>query len=158
VVGLGQIQGGDAYTVIAGTVTLRGTLRTLRPGRNRDLARRVARVARHVCRAHRAQCRFTYEAGHPALVNHPRATDLARRAGREVLGPSGVREISRPVMTGEDFTYFAQAAPACFFRVGVGGAKPGWRHPWHHPRFDFDERGLAAGAAVMAQAALDYLQ
>lgn len=157
VVSIGQIQGGSAYNAIAGEVTLRGTLRSLSERARRRLARRVERISQGVCRAHRARCQFQLQRGHPALVNHPLAADLVRAAGRLVLGPSGVREWARPLMTGEDFTYFAQAVPACFFRVGAGGNEARWRHPWHHPQFDFDERGLVSGAAVLAQAALTYL-
>lgn len=157
VVSIGQIQGGSAYNAIAGEVTLRGTLRSLGEPARRRLARRVARISQNVCRAHRARCRFRLQRGHPALVNHPRAADLVRRAGRLALGPAGVRDWKRPLMTGEDFTYFAQAVPACFFLVGVAGSEARFRHPWHHPRFDFDERGLATGAAVLAQAALTHL-
>jgi amidohydrolase len=157
VVSIGHIQGGSAYNAIAGEVTLRGTLRSLTERERRRLAQRVARISQNVCRAHRARARFKLERGHPALVNHALAADLVRRAGRLVLGRTKVREWERPLMTGEDFTYFAQAVPACFFRVGAGGTEARFRHPWHHPRFDFDERALATGAAVLAQAALTYL-
>ncbi|MEW6516680.1 MAG: amidohydrolase [candidate division FCPU426 bacterium] len=157
VVSVGRIRGGEAYNAIAGEAVLEGTLRSLSAATRRSLAQRVARISRNICRAHRAEARFSLQPGHPPLVNHPRAAGLVRRAGLAVLGRGGVREWARPLMTGEDFTYFARRRPACFFRVGVGGSAARFRYPWHHPRFDFDERGLASGAAVLAQAALDFL-
>jgi amidohydrolase len=154
---VGQMHGGTAFNVIADTVTLRGTLRSLTPGLRRALPRRVARIARGVCRALRADCDFRLEPGHPALVNHPGLTERVRRAAARVLGAARVRRLARPAMTGEDFTYYAREVPACFFHVGVGNASRGLTRPWHHPQFDFDERGLTAGSAVLAQAALEYL-
>lgn len=154
---LGQVQGGTAFNVIADTVTFRGTLRSLTPPLRRALPRRVDRIARGVCRALRADCTFTLEPGHPALANHPGLTEHVRRAAVRVLGQSHVRRLARPAMTGEDFTYYAQRVPACFFHVGVGNPARGLTRPWHDPKFDLDERGLFAGSAVLAQAALEYL-
>lgn len=154
---VGQIQGGTAFNVIADTVRLRGTLRSLTPGLRRELPRRVERIAAGICRAYRASCRFECDPGHPALNNQPELTLRVRRAGLTALGARCVLELARPAMTGEDFTYFAAEIPACFFHVGGGNAAKGFAQPWHHPRFDFDETGLAAGCAVMVQAAREYL-
>ena len=140
--------------------------------RNRDPARNPAQpgpvpaphpgparrgVAQHICRAHRAQCRFTLEPGHPALYNHAGITAQARAAVKQVAGLNGVTELERPMMTGEDFTSFPAAVPACFFRVGGRNAAKGFVHGWHHPAFDFDEAGLVTGAAVLTQTALNFL-
>jgi amidohydrolase len=157
VVTVGKIQGGTAFNIIAGSVTLEGTLRSLTPALRQDLPRRVKRIAEGICRAHRAQCRFELDLGHPALYNHTGITAAVRAAAKTVAGPAGVVELERPAMTGEDFTYFAGAVPACFFRVGGGQAAKGFVHPWHHPDFDFDERALTVGAAVLAQTAWDFL-
>lgn len=158
VVTVGKIQGGTAFNIIAGSVVLEGTLRSLTPALRRDLPRRVSRIARGICRAHRATCRFELESGHPALYNHVGVTAAVRAAAKKLSGPAGVVELEHPVMTGEDFTYFAGAVPACFFRVGGGRAAGGFMHPWHHPAFDFDEAALVTGAAVLAQTALDFLK
>jgi amidohydrolase len=158
VVTIGQLQGGDAFNVIADSVRMRGTLRSLTPALRRELPRRVARVARGVCAALRARCRFELEPGHPPLANDPAVTRLVASAAGRVLGSARVRRLARPLMSGEDFTYFANRVPACFFHVGAGRRAPGANRPWHHPAFDFNEQALAAGAAVLAQSALDFLR
>jgi amidohydrolase len=157
VVTVGKISGGTAFNIIAGTVTLEGTLRSLTPALRRDLPRRVKRLAEGICRAHRAACRFELELGHPALYNHEGVTAAVRAAAKTIGGPAGVEELACPAMTGEDFTYFARAVPACFFRVGGRQAAKGFVHPWHHPDFDFDEQALTVGSAVLAQTAWDFL-
>jgi amidohydrolase len=154
---IGQIQGGSAFNVIAETVTMRGTLRSLTPAMRRELPKRAAGIAQGICRAHRAQCRFELEPGHPALYNHTGITASVRAAAKKISGPKGVVELERPEMTGEDFTYFAASVPACFFRVGGRNAAKGFVNDWHHPAFDFDENALVIGTAVMVQTALDFL-
>jgi metal-dependent amidase/aminoacylase/carboxypeptidase family protein len=60
-------------------------------------------------------------------------------------------------MHGDDFGYFGQRAPGCYFNLG--GAWPGEAERLHHnPRFDVDERCLPIGSAVLATAALEYLR
>jgi amidohydrolase len=158
VLSIGQIEGGSAFNVITGRVRMRGTLRSLDPRLRLELPRRAKRIAQGICRGLRATCEFEYEPGHPALLNHVGVTDLVRQASRQVLGPARVRELARPAMTGEDFTYFAASVPACFFHVGAGDKSRGFDHAWHHPQFDFDERALVSGTAVMVQAALNFLK
>lgn len=154
---VGQVNGGEAYNIIAKEVKLRGTLRTLTARQRQALPKRVKRLAEGICRAHRAHGRFELEMGHPPLVNHEGMTGLVHRAAQSVWGARQTRALPRPIMGGEDFTYFAGAVPACFFWVGVGTRQVQHQHPWHHPQFDFDERGLVTGTAVMVKTALDYL-
>ncbi|MBN1594744.1 amidohydrolase [candidate division FCPU426 bacterium] len=157
VLSLGTISGGSAYNVIADRVWIQGTLRTLQEKERRALPRRIARIAKGVARAHRAEALLTVERGHPALVNDSRMTKGVITSARCLSGRVKIKELLRPAMSGEDFTHFARVVPACFFRVGAGGKQKKYSFSWHHPRFDFDERGLIAGAAVLARTALDYV-
>jgi amidohydrolase len=59
---------------------------------------------------------------------------------------------SPPVMGSEDFSYFAQVVPACFWFLGAGD--DAHRFPNHHPAFDIDETAMAAGIAAHAAIAL----
>ncbi len=73
-----------------------------------------------------------------------------------MLGEENVRTAALE-MGGEDFSYFAEQAPGCFF--WLGGATPGEpKRLHHHPQFDIDERCLPLGAALLAEVALRYLK
>ena len=57
-------------------------------------------------------------------------------------------------MTGEDFAYYSQVMPACFFRLGTGNPEKGITSPIHTPTFDVDEECLKVGMGVLAYTAL----
>ena len=72
-------------------------------------------------------------------------------AARDAVGAENLDE-AKPGMGAEDFSYFALERPSCFFNVGTGSADKDSEWPHHHPRFDVDEDGMAAGIATMATA------
>lgn len=156
VVTIGTIQGGVKRNVIAERVRLNGTVRTFNPELRRSVPERVERVVKGVTEALRARYELDYRFGYPPLINEPAATGLVRRVAAGLLGPEAVYETPQPTMGAEDFAYFLERAPGCFFRLGtrrpdgpvIGG---------HTPTFDIDERALPIGAATLAGAALEFL-
>ena len=52
-------------------------------------------------------------------------------------------------MTAEDFAFYSQYRPVCFFRLGTGNAAKGLTHAVHHPQFDIDEAALEIGVKSM---------
>jgi amidohydrolase len=156
VITIGLIQAGTAPNVIPDTALLRGTVRTFDKELRQRLARRVEEVAVAVARAMRAECVCTYEWGYPATVNDPAMTELVAEVAKGYVGTERfqVREQS---MGGEDFSYFLEQRPGCFFNVGTRNESRGliWGH--HHPRFDIDEAGLPVGIEMFVRVVERYL-
>jgi amidohydrolase len=66
----------------------------------------------------------------------------------EFLGDSNVVDL--PIrMTAEDFSYFSQIMPSCFYRLGVRNEEKGITSPVHTPTFDIDEEALKTGVSTM---------
>ena len=61
------------------------------------------------------------------------------------------------MMGAEDFSYFLEQRPGCFFNVGTMNEEKGFVWGHHHPRFDMDEEGFAAGIEVMTRVVMRYL-
>ncbi|MGI9254258.1 MAG: M20 metallopeptidase family protein, partial [Thermomicrobiales bacterium] len=148
---------GDAFNVIPDTVELRGTVRTFTAS-NRDLLeRRIEDLVRGLASAMRAEIEFEYRRGYPATVNDPEMTKLAWAAAVETVGEEQV--IESPMMMGaEDFSYFLQEVPGCYWFVGSRNEEKGFVWGHHHPRFDLDEGALAIGIESIVRTALAYLQ
>ena len=156
VVTVGAFRAGDAFNVIPDTAELRGTVRTFDPAVRDGLEARIEALVRGIASAMRAEIDFTYARGYPATINHPEMTALARAATIATLGEDRVIETPQ-IMGAEDFSYFLEAVPGCFFFVGSRNPDKGlvWGH--HHPRFDFDEEALGTGIEAMVATTLHYL-
>jgi amidohydrolase len=154
---VGAFHSGDAFNVISGEATLSGTTRTFDPAIDAVLRQRIQEVAEGVCQAFGASCEIRYLINIPAVVNSEAGAQLMRQVAGEVVGEELVAQVP-PMMVGEDVSEFLLRAPGCF--VLVGAAKPGDPSPipHHNPLFDFDESVLPTGVALLASAAVQYLQ
>jgi len=157
VLSLGTIKGGYRENVIADEVEITGTVRTLSPEIRAAMPERIERIIKGVCDSMRCDFTLTYEEGYPVLVNDSTLTTLVERVGQRVLGASNVMRAPVPSMGGEDFSYFAQKVPSCFFYLGALNPEKDCHYPIHHPKFNFDEDALPYGSAMLAEACLEYL-
>jgi amidohydrolase len=155
VITLGSVHGGTAANIVAGEVVIKGTLRTFDAQLRRHLLARIARLAEGIAGAMRGSTEFRHESGTPPTINDAAMAQLVSEAARGVLGNEAVVPLE-PLMVGEDFAYFLEARPGCFFLLG--GAPEGLPVVHHTPEFRIDERCLPIGFQVMAAAVLRLLQ
>ncbi len=153
VVTVGAFLAGDASNVIPDTAILRGTLRSFDPEIRELLGRRVGEIATGIASAMRAAVDYTYLPGYPATINDPEQTEMVRQVAAAIVGEENVLNGDLQ-MGAEDFSYFLEKKPGCFFFTGTRDESKGieWGH--HHPRFDVAEDGMAVGMEVMASAVL----
>ena len=83
--------------------------------------------------------------------------ERALRVARETL-PPGKAAVGTGMSASEDFSYFAEAAPAAYVILGGGNSEEGYPHRNHHPAYRFSEAALPAGARYEAALALDLLK
>ncbi|MHC4948590.1 MAG: M20 metallopeptidase family protein [Planctomycetota bacterium] len=153
VVSVTQFHGGTTHNIIPGEVHLTGTVRTLLP-ETQDLAReRLRLVVRNVAAAHGCDAELEYHVGYPVTLNHPDAVEAFRAEAGAALGPDRVAALDHPVMGGEDFAFYGQVVPACFFALGL--IPPGRdRMPdLHQPDFDFNDDAIPTGIEVFVRLA-----
>jgi len=149
---IGVIRGGTRHNVIAPSVRLEGTLRTVSQADRGRLVRRVGEVARGTAEAHRATARVEHRQGYPVGVNDPALIAVIADAARAVLGEHRVVAEPDPSLGGEDFYAFGDTGlPVSMFLLGVGAPDRGRAAPLHSPDFDLDERALPVGVAVFAE-------
>jgi len=158
VLSLGTVKGGYRENVIADEVTLTGTVRTLSAEIRSSMPERIERIIKGVCASFRCQYTFTYTQGYPALHNDSVMTALTEEVAQELLGNKNVFQAPSPSMGGEDFSYFAEAVPSCFFMLGAMNEAKDCDYVIHHPKFNFDEDAIPVGMAVLAETALTFLR
>lgn len=157
VVTVGSLHAGSARNIIPDHATLSGTIRTMSPHTREVVVRRVRETIEGICASMGATCEYVAREGYPALINDDAMTDLVREVGCELLGAENVID-DVPTMGGEDFAFFGQKAPSCFFNLGTRCEAKGIVHPHHSPLFDVDESALPVGAAMLAACAKKYLE
>jgi amidohydrolase len=155
---IGQIQGGRAPNVIADTVKLLGTVRSLHPDTRNHLPQWIESIVAGVCQPYGAKYEVNYRRGVPSVLNDPTLTELTARCASEALGSEYLQIIHEPSLGAEDFSLYLEHAPGTMFRLGVGFTDRAVNYPLHHPKFEVDESAIAAGVLTMAYASYRYWQ
>ena len=147
VVTIGEINGGQNFNVIADEVRLTGTTRAYTENNRNMIKKRMQDIIDGVSKSFGAEIVLKYKEGYPPTINHEDPTKLVLEASSIVVGKgAGYPYLS---MGGEDFSYYLQKVPGCFFFVGSAPDKNNILSTPHHcSHFDIDERSLLIGASV----------
>jgi amidohydrolase len=153
VVTIGAIHAGTTHNVIPSRATLLGTVRAFDAGVRAAMAERIERVLRGVCESSGATYTFDYISRYPVTSNDAEQTRYVRALAQREIGAEHVIEAPQ-LMGAEDFSFFAERVPACFYSVGCNGG-PASAYPHHHAKFDIDESALATGVRMATAIAFD---
>jgi amidohydrolase len=151
VVTVGRIAGGTASNVIPDSVEIEGTARTLTPVLRAKIRESIERRCRGIAAAGGCELAFEWWEGYPPTVNDPAMTEYVVNTARRILGPDGFYLAPFPSMGGEDFAYYLEKVPGCFFLVGVEPAGATGYPPLHSDRYDFTDAALAVGMKMFVE-------
>lgn len=156
VLAFGKITGNGATNVIPDQVKLEGTFRTMDEEWRSEAHERMIQIARSKAQFLGGDCDFKIVKGYPFLINDPDLTDRSRKRAEEYLGKENVIDLDL-WMASEDFAYYSQVMPACFYRLGIRNDVRGITSPVHTGTFDIDEQALLTGMGLMAWLAVSEL-
>jgi amidohydrolase len=117
---------------------------------------RLERIVRGVTSGMRAEYSFNYAFGYPVTVNDVSRAQFARRVAGAIVGDANVVSAGM-TMGAEDMSYFLNAVPGCYLRLGSGNPDHGVIHPHHSALFNFDEAALPIGVELLTQLTLTCL-
>ena len=153
VVTIGAVHAGTTHNVIPSRATLLGTVRAFEADVRAKMAERIERVLRGACESSGATYKFEYIRRYPVTSNDAEQARYVRALALREIGERRVLEAPK-LMGAEDFSFFAERVPACFYTIGCNGG-PSTAFPHHHAKFDIDERALTTGVRMMTALALD---
>ena len=157
VVTVGSFHSGEAGNVLPEEARFTGILRTM-GGEARERVKADFRaVVSGIAAGMGVEADIEIFESYPGCINDPAVASLLTSSARKVLGAENVLEQDAPTLGTDDFGYFCDAAPGCYYYIGVGNEAKGWTYPNHNPHFAADPEALPLAAAVEAQAAYDYL-
>ena len=144
-----SIQGGHTTNVIPSEVKLMGTFRAMDEGWRYKAHDLIRKLAKGLVEGMGAELDLHIDIGYPTVDNDPVLTETAWQLADTYMGKENVFETEMR-MGAEDFGYYTQVIPGCFYRIGVRNETKGIVHNVHTPRFDIDERAIETGMGMMA--------
>ncbi len=149
VLSITSFQGGYTTNVIPSEVKLMGTFRAMDEAwrfRAHDLIRKQATELAH---SMGAEIDLHIDVGYPTVYNNEALNEAAMKQAEIYLGQENVSETELR-MGAEDFGYYSQVIPGCFYRLGVMNIEKGITSGVHTPTFNVDETAIETGMGIMA--------
>ena len=157
VITVGELHGGTARNVIAGTAYLAGTVRTYGDSTHEEMPELMRRIVEHTAAALGAEAELTdYTIANYKVENDAASSERCRQAVIKCLGPAGQGHY-RGTLSGEDFSEYLRRVPGVLAFVGTRNPKIGATYAQHSCFYKIDETVLAKGSMVAAQYAIDFL-
>ena len=144
-----SVHGGNTTNVIPSEVKLMGTFRAMDEVWRFKAHELMMQQAKGLSLATGAEIDFKVDVGYPTVDNEPVITEAAWKLADTFMGASNVEETEKR-MGAEDFGYYSQVIPGCFFRLGVRNESKGIIHNVHTPHFNIEEEAIENGVGMMA--------
>ncbi len=156
VLSFGKVIANGATNVIPDEVYLEGTFRTLNEEWRSEAHQKIKKMAIGIAESMGGSVEVDIKKGYPFLHNDERLAADSRTWSEAYLGKENVHDLDI-WMAAEDFSYYSQEIPACFYRLGIRNEDRGITSSVHTPTFDIDEDALPVGAGLMAWLAIKEL-
>lgn len=139
-----------AMSVIPGSATLVGTVRTFSPHVQELVERRLHELCQAVALGFGASATVHYERVYPATINSAPEARFAADVAQSLVGREHVVRDLEPSMGAEDFSFMLQVKPGAYMRIGQGEENGVGSCFLHNSRYDFNDDILPLGAALHA--------
>ena len=149
VLSITSFNGGNTTNVVPNEVKLMGTFRAMDETwrfKAHDLIRKLTIDLVH---SMGGEVDLHIDVGYPCVMNNEQVTAAAMKAASTYMGAEKVSETELR-MGAEDFGYYAQQIPACFYRLGTMNKAKGITAGVHTPVFNIDENAIEIGMGMMA--------
>lgn len=157
VLSFGKVIADGQTNVIPDEVKLAGIMRTFDEGWRSEMKTKITSLAKTLALSMGGSSVVFIDEGYPVLVNNKELTLNAMKYASEYLGEDNVKELEMRT-TSEDFAYFAQKIPGCFYRLGIRNEAKGFTSNLHSATFDVDESSIETGMGLMAWMAVRELE
>ena len=148
VLSITSFHGGATTNVIPNEVKLMGTFRAMDEKWRAEAHELIKKISTELVQSMGGELDLHIDKGYPAVINNDQLTEVAQSAASEFVGKENIEETELR-MGAEDFGYYAQQIPACFYRVGVMNIEKGITSGVHTPTFNIDEDAIETGIGLM---------
>lgn len=151
------IQGGSIQPVVGGSVRMSGDVRTLSKELMDYIMGLIKNTVDGVSGILELESTFTIDDYYPPVFNDANLDAIISDSASRIIGSENTILQENCPMTAEDFSHFTDKIPGHYMKLGISNDEKGIRFALHNDSFDVDERCMAAGVSVLADAALNFL-
>ncbi len=153
VVTFGQINGGYNFNIIADKVILKGTTRAYTENNRELIKTRMKEIIQGTEQMFGAKIKLEYKDGYPPVINNSSITNNLKKIAQTIVEDNVIAPYLS--MGGEDFSYFSNAIPGCFFFLGSAPKdRAPMSTPQHCSHFDIDEDAMLIGSSIFTELGL----
>ena len=156
VLAFGSFIADGTYNVIPSEVNLKGTMRTFDEEKRKALKDNILKVSKAIASEYGCEAEVFIEQGYPSLKNDVKLTEKCAAFAKEILGEDKVKELPQ-LMTAEDFAWYSQKVPACFYRLGTSNPEKGIKAKQHTSDFNIDENAMKIGMGTITYLTINLL-
>jgi amidohydrolase len=158
VISVTTIHSGTAFNIIPQTAELGGTIRTFDPSVRKLVHARLEQVVRSTAAAMGCEVELMIKQVTAPVINNEEVAIRVFESAQALFPQTKIENDPYLTMGAEDMGYMQEKADGCYFFIGSANNEKNLNYNHHHPKFDFDERALISGVALMATAAADLLK
>jgi amidohydrolase len=152
VVTIGSFDGKGSFNVIKDRIEIEGDVRYMTAETQQLIDKEIHRIVKGIETEFDVQCELTYVPDYPPLYNDPELTEFVKNSLESMNDKEIKKVVEFPVFSGsEDFSYYAEKIPGCFFYIGCKPKGVEKAYFNHHPKFDIDEDALLIASKSVAQ-------
>lgn len=150
------ISGGNSVNIIPDETTVIGTFRSFSENSRQTAAKAIETLADSIAKKHGAKVEVKYNFLYPPVINDALITEKMHSILTKTIGSENIIHLEKPLMTGEDFSYFANEVPSVFLWYGCSDGVN--TSPLHSDKFIADERAIETAVNIFCEFAKDYFK
>ena len=154
---LGKMNGGTIANALAESVVLEGTIRTLKPSTRDRVLKNVKNICESIASSFGGSAEVIYTPCYPPVINNEEMVNFVKDVAADIFDKNNIIVNNVPSLGVEDFAYFAQAVPSCFYNLGIRNEEKGIVYPGHNNKFDVDEESIYHGTVLQTLATIKWL-
>lgn len=158
VVSVTSLHAGTAFNIIPQSADINGTIRNFDPEVRKMVLARFEQIVRGIASSMQCETEITLKQVTPTVINEDQTTETVLKSAQTLFPDVEIDSAPYITMGAEDMGYMQDKVGGCYFMIGSANAEKHLNYNHHHPKFDFDERALVTGAALMASAAAELLK
>lgn len=157
-IGIGKLDAGTAYNVVAQEASMEGTVRVFSPKLRAETKERIELVASSVAAMYGGTVSVEWKDFTSPLINDEKAAHEVSQVLTSLYGKESVISDRTPSLGGDDFAEYILKVPGAYAFVGTRNPKiPETGASQHNSNFDIDEDALTIMVNLMSVYAIEFL-